>query len=79
MNLILRYRPTHELICPCAVHEGVWGSLYIAPPFLNPGAIWKRAVSFTPRPLLYSGKQSPVPLKQEFVDSLKFERHINRR
>jgi hypothetical protein len=60
MNLILRYRPTHKLISPCAVHEGVWGSVYVAPLLLNPGARWKQVVSFTPLPLLYSGRESPV-------------------
>jgi hypothetical protein len=63
MNLMLRYRPARKLICPRAVREGVWGSLYIAPQFLNPGARWKRVVSFAPLPLLYSVKQSPVPFE----------------
>jgi hypothetical protein len=75
MNLILRYRATHNLICPCAVYEGVWGSVYIAPLFLNPGARWERIVSFTPRLLLCLGRELPVPFEWELVDSLKFERH----
>jgi hypothetical protein len=32
-------------------HEGVWGSGYLDPHFLDVGTSWRRMISFTPPPL----------------------------
>jgi hypothetical protein len=47
VHLILRHRPTHKLICPCPVCEGVWGTLYILTPALD-GREWSAS-----RPYLF--------------------------
>jgi hypothetical protein len=43
-------------------HEGVWGSGYIDPYFLDLGTSWRWVVSFTPRPLYPRGKSPRYPL-----------------
>jgi hypothetical protein len=48
-------------------YEGVWGSGYINPRFLDLGTSWRWVVNFTPWPLyppaaLPEGKEPPVPI-----------------
>lgn len=38
--------------CPCALHEGIWGSGHVAVFILNLRTRWKGVISFTPK-LLY--------------------------
>jgi hypothetical protein len=50
------------LINQALCDEGVWGSGYIDPHFLDLSSSWRLAISFTPRPLYPQGKELRYPL-----------------
>jgi hypothetical protein len=58
-------------------HEGVWGSRYIDPHFLDRGTSWRWVVSFTPRPPYPRGKSHRYPLDRRWLGGpqSRSERH----
>jgi hypothetical protein len=49
-------------------HEGVWGSGFIEPHFLDLGTRWRWVVSFMPRPLYHRGNSPRYPLDRSWVN-----------